>query len=300
MKDKSMDKRDRFSEYNPIVNLIFYLGALVYSMIYMHPLFLAISFLGATSYYLTIQQKKAFKLIFLMIPLVILIACINPIFSTGGNTVLFYLWDRPYTLEAIIYGAIGGATFGAVVIWFATFNYIMTSDKLIYLFGAWIPNISMVFTMVLRFLPTYKRKLRGISTARECIGKSKDSGKKKERIANGLTEISALTSQALENGIVTADSMKSRGFGSGERKSFSLYTIKKRDVIFIVVFILIIILLAGCGIKGGMDASFIPQVSLRWNSYTFAGALLYGTMLFVPTILNVTEDIVWNFSKSKI
>ena len=75
------------------------------------------------------------------------------------------------------------AMFVSVMVWFASYNEIMTSDKFLYIFGRVVPSVSMILTMVLRFVPNYTRKAKQIANARKCIGKAGDEGGKKE---NGI------------------------------------------------------------------------------------------------------------------
>lgn len=60
-----------------------------------------------------------------------------------------------------------------MMLWFASFHLVMTSDKFTYLFGRAIPALSLVLTMVLRLVPSYRRKADALMTARACIGKAR-------------------------------------------------------------------------------------------------------------------------------
>ena len=77
----------------------------------------------------------------------------------------------------------------------------MTSDKFIYLFGRMIPALSLVFAMVLRFVPKFQAQFRVISQGQQCIGRDLSQGNLLTRARNGLTILSILTTWALENAI---------------------------------------------------------------------------------------------------
>ena len=137
---------------------------------------------------------------------------LNPVFNTRGDTVLFTCFGgRPYTLEALGYGLSTGSMFLTVVLWFSCYHVVMTSDKFLYLFGRFLPAVSMLLCMVLRFVPNLKAKAETIGNARRCIGKSPTDGTKREGLEHGTEILSVLTSWALEGAVVTADSMRSRG-----------------------------------------------------------------------------------------
>ena len=152
-------KRDTFSTYNPLINFIFFIGAVALGMFFLHPALLCCSLLLSSAYYLTIHRRRGLKFLAAMIPLFVVLAAVNPLFNPNGQTVLFvYLGGRPYTLEALIYGAAIAAMFISILIWFACYNAVMTSDKFLYIFGRTAPAISLVLSMILRLVPGFQRK----------------------------------------------------------------------------------------------------------------------------------------------
>lgn len=292
---------DTFSTYHPVINFIFFIGAFLFGMILMHPAYLLCSLILSAVYYLTIKGSGGVKYILGMLPLFLGLSVANPIFNPSGETVLFtYLNGRNFTLEALCYGLVLSALFVSVINWFASYNAVMTSDKFLYLFGKWIPSLSLVLTMVLRFVPTYQKRITQISSARKCIGMSAGDGSSKEKAEHGLTIVSALTSWALEGGIVTADSMRSRGYGTGKRTSFSLYRWEKRDKSLLLVMMICIGGVLASVVLGGSYAEFLPFIKIEMNGYTVMGLIFYSIFLAIPTVLNIGEDILWHILRSKI
>ena len=153
----------------------------------------------------------------------------------------------------------------------------MTSDKFLYLFGKAAPSVSLVLTMILRLLPNYEKKIAQIGNARKSIGMSADNGNAKDKAEHGLTIVSAMTSWALEGGIIMADSMRSRGFGTGKRTTFSLYRFEKRDKILLAImagFLAIVIFLlyhgrqqctVHTGNSGGNEPIYSCRSSCLWS-----------------------------------
>ena len=84
--------------------------------------------------------------------------------------------ETTLTLESILYGVAIAVMFGTVILWFSCVNVVMTSDKLMYLFGRIIPSLSMMFSMVLRFVPKFKNQIRLISNSQKCIGRDISDG----------------------------------------------------------------------------------------------------------------------------
>jgi energy-coupling factor transport system permease protein len=223
---------DAFSTYHPIINFFYFSVILIISMFFNHPMVLGISLVSAIIYSFILQGWKKvlkFNLLF-MLPMLIIVALINPLFNHAGVTILFYLKNgNPITLESIIYGIVMSVMLVQVMIWFSCYNIIMTSDKFIYLFGRIMPALSLTFSMVLRFVPKFKNQLKVISNGQKCIGRDITNGNILMRAKHGVTILSIMVTWALENAIETADSMKARGYGLKGRTAFSLYRFDKRD-----------------------------------------------------------------------
>jgi len=295
-----MQSKDSFSSYNPIINFVFFIGAIALGMFFVHPVFLACSFILAFAYYLTIQKKKGLKFLLAMIPLVVILSIINPILNNAGATVLFTYFDRNFTLEALYYGIALALMFASILGWFASYNLVMTSDKFVYIFGRMIPSVSMVLSMILRLLPTYQTKAKQIATARMCIGKAVDKGERKEKIENGMTVLYSLLTWALEGGIITADSMRSRGYGCARRTNFAIYRFDNRDWLLLLTMIVMMAGVLICSFMGGTEVIFDPVLSIDFNKFTVIGGILYFIFLLIPTAINITEAIVWHILRSRI
>ena len=291
-----------FSDCHPSVNFIFYIAAIGLGMCFSHPLFLLCAFLLSVSYY-WILKKNVGRYLLRMVFVFAAISLINPIFSTYGETVLFSCFrGRPYTFEALCYGISIGAMFATIMTWFASYNEVMTSDKFLYCFGKLAPAVSLILTMVFRLVPSFQKKIEQIASARRCIGMSVKNGTKSEKIEHGMTIVSALTSWALEGGVVMADSMRSRGYGCGKRTSFSIYKFRKSDRSLLCIMSILIALIIVCAWKGGMRVEFFPCISMKGldNIWTSLGVGAYVMFLSIPTVLHILEEITWRILKSKI
>ena len=277
-----MENKDTFSGYNPIINFVFFIGAVVFGMFFVHPVFMMCSLLLASVYYITVKKSASWKFLIAMLPLFVVLSLVSPLFNTNGSIVLFtYLGGRPYTLESLYYGMVLAVMFISVIIWFASYNIVMTTDKFLYIFGKAAPSISLVLSMIMRLVPGFQKKIGQISSARKCIGKAGDSGTRREKAENSMTVISTLTSWALEGGIITADSMRSRGYGSGKRTNFAIYRFDGRDVILLLAMCLLIAVILLCGIMGGMKYTAGEAVTMD-NIYTRIGIAAYIIFLSLP------------------
>ena len=225
--------KDRFSHYHPLVNFLYFTLVIGFSMALNHPLAQGISLACAVIYAVQAEGRKA--VLFTLkwcLPIMLLTAFMNPAFSHEGITILLYFpTGNPLTLESILYGLSAGVMIATVMLWFANFNRVITSDKFIYLFGRIIPAMSLVLSMTLRFIPKFKSQLNSVVDAQKSIGRDISEGSLWQRTKIAITVLSIMVTWALENAIETADSMKSRGYGLPGRTAFSIYRFDDRDKI---------------------------------------------------------------------
>jgi energy-coupling factor transport system permease protein len=294
--------KDSFSGFHPIVNFIYFCAVILFSMFFMHPIFLVISLISSFLYSIRLNGRKALRFNLIgMLPLLLLTAIVNPIFNHAGVTILLYINDNPLTLESILYGIAAGAMFVSVIVWFSCYNAVMTSDKFIYLFGRIIPALSLILSMVLRFVPRYKAQVRSISHAQKCIGRDVSNGNLLERVHHGIKILSILVTWALENAIETADSMKARGYGLKGRTSFSLYRFDRRDTTALTILSGLILVLIMGAVLGENNIQYFPAISAgSIGPFSIFIYLCYALLCLFPVILDVLEDLKWRRLRSKI
>ena len=230
------------------------------------------------------------------------VALLNPLFNARGETVLFtYFGDRPFTLEALLYGMATGGMFLSVLLWFACYNEIMTSDKFTYLFGTAAPAVSLVFCMVLRFVPHFKAKAAAVAEARRCIGKAPEDSGRKKKFENSMTVLSVLTSWALENAAATADSMKSRGYGAGTRTNFAIYRMDVRSVTLLLYLAGSAMATVAGAVLHGAEIAYLPVVAIpSAGTGTVIGIAGYAAFLAAPVVLYIWEEATWRILRSRI
>lgn len=293
---------NEFKSYHPLVNLIYFVFTIGFSCVFMHPVCLAVSLTCGFTYSVMLRGGKAIKTnLMYMLPIMLLTALINPAFNHEGVTILGYLpGGNPLTLEAIVYGLSAAVMLASVICLFSCYNEVMTSDKLIYLFGKVIPALSLIITMTLRFVPRFTAQLRTVTAAQKCIGRDMSQGSAVTRAKNGLAILSIMTTWALENAVETADSMKSRGYGLPGRTAFSVFRFDKRDkTALITVLVLGLYTLIG-GALGGMYFRYFPSIKAAelspFGVSVFAAHLL---LCAFPVILEILEVRRWKALKSK-
>ncbi len=295
-------KQDAFSKLHPAVNLLFFIGAICFGVLLQHPVYLLAGIFASGAYYFFLNGRKGIKNIMLMIPLFIFVTLFNPIVNTRGVTVLFTYFDRPYTLEALIYGVAVAATFVLMLLWFGCYGKVLTGDKFTCLFANLAPSLSLLLVMVFRMIPNLLQKAKQIIGVRSSIGKgTAEKSSIKDKLNSGMTVIGVLTSWALEGSITTSDSMRSRGYGTAKRTSFMVYRMTKTDWILSAIMLVLLGAVIFFAANGGMNAEFLPERNIApINSKNIIGFIAYLGYLMIPTLLNIKEVVQWNISKSKI
>ena len=291
-----MRNRDAFSAYHPIINFLYFVLVLVFTMFFMHPISLVISLLSALAYSVCLNGTKAVRFsLTAILPMMLIAAVVNPIFNHEGATILTYLPSgNPLTLESMVYGVASAFMLAGVITWFSCYSAVMTSDKFVYLFGRVIPALSLVLSMTLRFVPKFKAQLQVVSEAQSCVGRDTANGSLLRRAKNGITILSILVTWSLENAIETADSMKSRGYGLPGRTAFSIYRFDGRDK-------LALLWLLFCGgyiilgwALGGLRWWYYPIISgALMGAFPVSLQLVYLALYLTPVIMNRMEVRKW-------
>ena len=292
-----------FKTYHPIVNFVYFVLVIGFSCFLMHPVCLCVSLAGGFAFSVMLKGKKTvkFNLIY-MLPMLIMMALINPVFNHEGATIISYLPNgNPLTLESIIYGICTAIMIVSVICHFSCYNEVMTSDKFIYLFGKIIPAMSLIISMTLRFVPKFINQLKVVTNTQRCIGRDVSNGSVIKRIRNAINILSIMITWSLENAIETADSMKSRGYGIPGRTAFSIFKFDKRDaealgcILGLAAYTFVGILV------GAVDFEFFPSMKMQDVSlYDISIFTAYFILCVYPIIIEVREVRKWKALRSKI
>ena len=223
----------------------------------------------------------------------------NAAFQHRGVTALFYLPNgNAVTLESTVFGLCAAAMLAAAVLWCGCMHQVLTSDKLMALTGRLLPAVSLLFSMALRMVP---RVLR-------CLRETYDA----QKAADGLTgplavpkrcvrALSGTVSWMLEHAVVTADSMKARGYGTGRRTHFHREVWGRTETVFGLALGLLAALtlwgiFSGCGTEVFYPSlQFSPPTAKNlaaWCCWALLGAL--------PMLLEGKEALGWRRSGSTI
>lgn len=287
-----------FESYHPAVIAASVAAWVGFLMLSTNPILLALSLLGAISYLLCRGDGRRSHLALLLLFLVMTL--VNPLFSHNGATVLFFFNQKPVTLEATIWGAVSAGIVVAVLLWFFVFSRIMTAERLLCLFGMLSPRLALTLSMALRYVPRFGRQMRRVNRAQTAMGLYRDDHVVC-RMRGGARVFSVMLTWALENGIVTADSMAARGYGIGRRTHFTVLRFRRTDAMLLILMLLFSSPVAVASFTGRFAVIYYPTVAMApIDAWSVVGYAAYGILCLIPTMLEIWEVCRWKFLRSKI
>ncbi len=288
----------RFADHNPAAVAAYFLCAAGVAMFLMEPVILALSLMGALIALILAGEGRKWQLHLMTLLLFAGMTLVNPLLSHNGVTVLFVLNHNPVTLEALVYGAAAGGMIAAVMTWFRAFSALMTSDKLLYIFSALSPKLALMLSMALRYVPLFGRQARSIQQSQQALGLYREDSLV-DRARGGLRVFSVMVTWTLENGIITADSMTARGYGTGRRSRFSLFRWTRADVVLLTLSLL----LTALTLWGMAGRPFVYYPVLAAPSLDARMGLAYssyGLLTLLPALITGKEALKWHCLRSRI
>ncbi len=293
--EKALKTESGLGLYHPLVSFGYFVAVIAGTLLFIHPVFVLLSLGCALVCSGLINGKKTMlATLGFGVPMFIFIAVANPLFNHRGATILFYLFDNPVTKEAIIYGLASAGMMFAAVVWFTCYNTVVTSDKFIYIFGRILPSIALIISMTLSLIPRLMAQVKIIADAQRSVGLDWKSGSLKQRIHSGARILSILVSWALEDAVITADSMRARGYGQHRRSTFSVFRFGKRDAVMLAVILLLLAAEIFAYISGRGTMEFYPAMVLP--QMDFIDALIYIAYFalgILPAAIQIKEDLKW-------
>ena len=287
------------NEANPIAAFLWLMLAAGIAMFTMNPIILALSLLGAALYLFARRPDAGWKALPLYLALFMISALMNPLFVHSGATVLFIINHNPITLEALFYGMALGGMIASSLCWFRSFQEVMTSDKLLYVFGSALPKLTLILSIALRYIALLREQAKRVRDAQKALGLFREENVI-DRLRGELRIFSVLVTWVLENGIITADSMAARGYGTGKRTRFALFHFRGRDVALCCACLALAAVAITAAALGALDCAFYPRFRMgAGGSLAAAGYVSYALLAFAPGILELEEKLRWKALRSR-
>lgn len=287
-------KGTAFDIFHPIVPLVYFVVLLVLSMAALQPVPVAISLVGALSYALCLRGWRAtVRSALWQMPLILVLALVNPLFSASGSTELFRIGMRAIYLESLIYGLCMGALLVAVLLSFSNAARVLSSDKIMALTGGVAPVIGLMISMIARLAPQFVRRggdIGGVQQACTAARVEKGEGLR-GRAGGNLRMVSVLMGWSMEDSLDTAAAMKARGWGAQKRRSvYARYRFGRADAGLLALVVLLGFAATVALIAASTTFRFYPTLSgfAPWWSW-----VPYVLFVGFPLGLEAWERVRW-------
>lgn len=283
--------RNPFATYHPAVAFVFLACAIVISMAALQPVFVALSFLGALACSVVCRGARATAGSFVwIVPLWLVVAIANPLFSASGSTEILRIGVRAVYVESLVYGACSGGMLASVFLWFSSYAACMNSANTMALFGNVLPIVSLMVSQVMRLVPQFVARGRGIAAAQDAVSAAAPQTKR-QQTAGRLRIVSVLMGWGMEDGIERSDAMHARGYDCGARRTtYKRYRFGRADASVLAAIVVLAAVAGACAAAVCLRFSFYPMLS-GWGAWW--AYLPYALLMAVPSALRFKEWLLW-------
>lgn len=283
--------RNPFATYHPTVAFVFLACAIVISMAALQPVFVALSFLGALACSVVCRGARATAGSFVwIVPLWLVVAIANPLFSASGSTEILRIGVRAVYAESLVYGACSGGMLASVFLWFSSYAACMNSANTMALFGNVLPIVSLMVSQVMRLMPQFVARGRGIAAAQDAVSAAAPQAKR-QQTAGRLRIVSVLMGWGMEDGIERSDAMRARGYDCGARRTtYKRYRFGRADASVLAAIVVLAAVAGACAAAVCLRFSFYPTLS-GWGAWW--AYLPYALLMAVPSALRFKEWLLW-------
>ena len=283
--------RNPFATYHPAVAFVFLACAIVISMAALQPVFVALSFLGALACSVVCRGARATAGSFVwIVPLWLVVAIANPLFSASGSTEILRIGVRAVYAESLVYGACSGGMLASVFLWFSSYAACMNSANTMALFGNVLPIVSLMVSQVMRLVPQFVARGRGIAAAQDAVSAAAPQTKR-QQTAGRLRIVSVLMGWGMEDGIERSDAMRARGYDCGARRTtYKRDRFGRADASALAAIVVLAAIAGACAAAVCLRFSFYPTLS-GWGAWW--AYLQYALLMAGPSALRFKEWLLW-------
>lgn len=280
-----------FDAYHPLVPFACMAAPIVFCMCAFQPVYTALSLLGALVYSICLRGwcQVALTLRW-QLPLVLVVAVLNPFFSAMGSTELFRIGVRAIYLESLLYGLDMGLMLVAVILWFSSASHVLPADRMMALFGRVAPTFALMMSMTNRLVPRLVARGAQIAAVQDtCM--AGQAGAARDRLTARLRQVSVLMAWSMEDSLEVADAMRARGWRSSVRRTtYSRYRFHGFDTMFLAVLAVLVAVNVGFALFLCSQYSFYPTIDPLgpWWAYT-----PYALLVFLPSLMQFGEWLRW-------
>lgn len=282
----------KFDAWHPAVNFIFFAAVIASAVSFDQPVFLCVGFGSSLAYSLYLNKKRAAAFDSAMVIFIVAYTLFYSAYNHFGVTELGKNFaGNTMTLESVVYGAVIAVKTATVLMWLFCMHQIVSSDKVIYLFGRISPKFSLYLSIVLRTVPRIRARFSSVNDARRGVGRGTRQGSLFRRAADRMKIFSIVVTWVIETLAEAADSMKSRGYTLRGRTAFSIYRFDYRDRSFVLFMFLCVSILISGALLDQTRTQYDPSIVInRITPLSFVFYAAYALMCLAPMIVQIAGE----------
>jgi len=266
----------------------FFVAVIVLAFVTMHPAVRIAGLLSAAIIAGWQQGLRRFvRSCWLYLTIIIVVALLNSLFNPRGLTILFFFLGNPVSFETMVYGASSGMMLATVLLWFSAYQKMMSQQGFLALFSRVAPTMALMVAKVMAFVPNIAAQAHVITAARKVL-----AGDATRNVSYAVRLSSQLLEWGMESSLITADSMRARGFGSTKRTSYRSMKLTRRDVMVLIVLAVLVVGASYATYVVAADFGFYPYIDEMQPWWWYVPTMVLG--LF-PLLLEGGELLRWRF-----
>lgn len=154
------------------------------------------------------------------IPFSIVTMIINMLFSWEGKIILFYIFNKKFTLEALVFALILSIKLLIVIYIFRMLSIMIDSDRAVSYFSAKLPKSTLTLMIGFKLFPNMRIRLGNIKEVYSIRGVDFEGKKLKDRLKGYIPVMTILLESSLEGAFDIGEAAYIRGFLSGKRSIY--------------------------------------------------------------------------------
>jgi len=278
-------------DFHPLVLFLYFAAVIALSMCALHPVYAALSFAGALTACICFKGLRAsLRLCAWLLLFVLVMTAFNAGFNHAGLTVLAKPGGNPITLEALVFGLTSGVLLASVILWFSCYQEVVGAAGIRIVFGRILPGTSLIVSMVFAFIPRLSNRATALQDAHTALATG-EKGIVRLRWLSTMT--SALMGWSMESGLVTAASMKARGYGVRKRSSYRPLRWRRYESLLFAALLLLVTAAVVSLVLGLRGYLFYPYISASGSVWQ---QLPYALIMVLPLLIQGGDKLRWMLS----
>lgn len=215
----------RFQAQHPLVALLYYCELFAALFLFDSLFYTAVILIWMTPLACrTAGTRRALRLLGGALLFGGLLLVLNPLLNSEGIHILFYLGERPVTMESLLYGMHNLLLIAALLMVFPSLNVLLDSERILFLFSRLMQTSALILSMAMRFVPLLTRRAWELRQLHR-----QEGGGLPARLRHAGKLLGALLDWTMEEGMQSARTLRARGYGAQRRSFYGTFRFTARD-----------------------------------------------------------------------